>query len=343
MSIVKIEQDIELLENRLKEIDTIIFDPIERNEHQKDLKKKIKKLKLTKNQIERQELESLKSEFIFNSDKSVDLKEYKPNFDKQSGIKKETEKLTSAILSQSISADSTSERQNKSEIPWIKILIFIILGLTITTTVSIALIFSSNNARKVEAVRLKELAKQEAIKAQEQSEKAEQERLKAQQERRKAVAAKEDAERARQLAIQAQKKAEQANKKVIQVQKKADDLINNNLYTENDSRISPIEFIKKYYLNINNTNYNLTWQQFTPQRRASSRSFQAYLSWWNSVQNTEIEQIEILEQNNDRAIVYTELNYFMNTGTIYRKRKSKIHLVWDSKSNIWLIENHQQL
>ena len=322
MSIVKIEQDIELLENRLKEIDTIIFDPIERNEHQKELKKKIKKLKRTKNQIEqqekdRQELESLKSEFIFNSGKSVDLKEYKPNFDKQSGIKKETEKLTSAILSQSISADSTSERQNKSEIPWMKILIFIILGLTITTTVSMALIFSSNNARKVEAARLKELAKQEAIKAQEQSEKAEQERLKAQQERRKAVAAKEDAERARQLAIQAQKEAEQANKKAIQAQKKADDLINNNLYTETNSRTSPIEFIKKYYSNINNNNYNLTWQQFTPQRRASSKSFQAYLSWWNTVQNTEIEQIEILEQDNDRAIVYTELNYFMKIGTIF--------------------------
>ena len=340
MSVAKIDRDIQLLENKLEEIDTIIGDPIERNEQQKDLKKKIKKLQRTKKQIEqqeieRQELESLKSEFIFNKDKPVDLKEHKRNYGKQNRIKKETE-ATFTVSSQSISTDPTSEGQNRSKIPWIKILSLIILGLIITNTISIALIFSFNNARKLEVARLKELAEQETIKAQEQSERAK-------QERRKAIAAEEDAEQAKQLAIQAQKEAEQANKKAIQAQKKADDLIKNNLYTKTDSRISPIEFIKKYYSNINNNNYNLTWQQFTPQRRASSGSFQAYLSWWNTVQNTEIEQIEILEQDSDRAIVYTELNYFMKTGTIYRNRKSKIYLVWDRKSNNWLIENHQQL
>lgn len=206
MSIVKIEQDIELLENKLKEIDKIISDPIERNEYQKELKKKLKKLKGTKSQIEQQEieqqeLESLKSEFISNSDKSVEIEESEPDYDKQIEIKKEAGELTSAVSSQSVSTDSTSEHQNKSEIPWIKILIFIISGLILTTTVSIALIFSSNNARKVEVARLKELAKQEAIKAQEQAEKAKQERLNAEEERRKAAVVKEEVERARQLAM----------------------------------------------------------------------------------------------------------------------------------------------
>lgn len=341
MSIIKIEQDIELLENKLKEVDTIIADPIERNEYQKELNKKLKKLKRTKSQIEQQEVEqqelaSLKSEFVSNSDKLFEIEESELYYDKQIEIKKKAEELTFAVASQSVSADSTSEPNDKSEIPWIKILIFIILGLILTTTVSIALIFSSNNARKVEAIRLKELARQEVIKSQAEAEKAKQERLKAEKEKQEAVVAKEDAERARQLAIQAQKKAEQA-------QEKADDLIKSNSYNKTSSRISPIEFIKKYYSNINNRNYNLTWQQFALQRRANPKSFQAYLSWWNSVQNTEIEQTKIIKQNNDRAIVYTELNYLMKTGTIYRNRKSKIYLTWDSKSKNWLIENHEQL
>ena len=105
--------------------------------------------------------------------------------------------------------------------------------MVLTTAISIAFIFSSGNARKVEAARLKELARQEAIKALEQTKKAKKERLKAEQERQKALAAKEDAERARQLAIQAQKAAEQ-------IKKKSDDLIENNLYTKASSRISPI-------------------------------------------------------------------------------------------------------
>ena len=74
MSVIKIEKDFKSLESELKEIGATITDPIERNERKKDLNKKISKLKRTKDQIEkleleRQELESLKSDLIVNSDK----------------------------------------------------------------------------------------------------------------------------------------------------------------------------------------------------------------------------------------------------------------------------------
>ncbi len=88
MLILKIEQDLELLENKLKEIDTTISDPIERNEYQKELKKKIKKLKRTKSQIEQQEkqqqeLESLKLEFIFYSGEAVIIQGSEPDCNQQ--------------------------------------------------------------------------------------------------------------------------------------------------------------------------------------------------------------------------------------------------------------------
>ena len=88
--------------------------------------------------------------------------------------------------------------------------LFIILGLVLTTAIGLAFIFNSNNARKIEAARLKELARQEVIKAQAEAEKAKQERLKAEQERQKAALAQKEVQRARQLAMQAQKEAEQA-------------------------------------------------------------------------------------------------------------------------------------
>ena len=68
MSVVKIELDLKLLEEKLEAINTTITDPIERNEYKKEIEKKIKKLNRNKNSLEqldkeRQELESLKLEF----------------------------------------------------------------------------------------------------------------------------------------------------------------------------------------------------------------------------------------------------------------------------------------
>ena len=67
MSVAKIEQDIQLLEEEIEKINLTIADPIERNEYKKELQRKIKKLNRTKNSLEQlqkeqQELESLKHE-----------------------------------------------------------------------------------------------------------------------------------------------------------------------------------------------------------------------------------------------------------------------------------------
>lgn len=67
MSSAKIEQDIQILEDKLAEVNTSISDPIERNESKKELQKKIKKLNKTKKNLEQlqkeqQELELLKHE-----------------------------------------------------------------------------------------------------------------------------------------------------------------------------------------------------------------------------------------------------------------------------------------
>ncbi|MGF1590217.1 MAG: hypothetical protein ACFCU7_13410 [Pleurocapsa sp.] len=75
MSLSKIENKIELLENKLKEIDTTITDSIERNEYKIELQKQVKKLKRTKSNLEQlhqeqQELESLRYEVSIVYEKS---------------------------------------------------------------------------------------------------------------------------------------------------------------------------------------------------------------------------------------------------------------------------------
>lgn len=84
MSISKIKRDIELLKQRLIEIETEILDPIERNEYKQELQRKIKKLNRSQNSLEQlereqQELKSLKSEFSLNNNESVDQKKSEPD------------------------------------------------------------------------------------------------------------------------------------------------------------------------------------------------------------------------------------------------------------------------
>ena len=74
MSVAKIEQDIQLVEEELEKIDLTIDDPIERNEYRKELQRKIKKLNRTKDsfiqlQHEQQELEFLKYEVSIANEK----------------------------------------------------------------------------------------------------------------------------------------------------------------------------------------------------------------------------------------------------------------------------------
>ena len=254
MSIIKIEQDIKLLENELRELDATITDPIEHNEHKKELKKKITKLQRTKSQIEQleieqQELESLKSELTANSeelDKSTETKASdKPTLkdtaspkglarmDGMASRRDKTEievEITESIptiSSQSASANATSDSNNKSEIPWIKILLFMVAGLFLTTTASIALIFNHNNTLKVEETRLQEIARRKVIEAEIETEQA-------RKEKQQARAAIEQVERLKQKSLQ-------ANNEVEIIQRKS---------TNNRKAISPRDFIEnKYFSN----------------------------------------------------------------------------------------------
>jgi hypothetical protein len=94
-----------------------------------------------------------------------------------------------------------------------------------------------------------------------------------------------------------------------------------------------IELLKQHY--------SSTWQHLTPEFQAKSKGLYGYTDWWNSVENIEMGEIQVLEQNNNRAVLDVSLKYLMKTGSTYKDPKSRIELIWDNSANNWLFENKQ--
>ena len=312
MSVVKIEQDIKLLEKKLEEINTAITDPIERNESKKEIERKIKKLSRTKNSLEQldkeqQELESLKLEFISNNDELN--KSIKPEISDRDKIEVTVvgEESASTISSPSVRVDSRSNSNSKSKLPFVKILLFIVLGILLITTVGIALIFNYSKALKVEEAEMQETVRRKVF---EPEPKSVQDRTE---------------KHTRQKSIQTQNK----------IQKNPERAANTPINT------SPKYFIEEHYSDINNRNYYSTWNYLTAQFQNKSKSFDNYRDWWNSVSYTEIEDIKILEQTNSTAVLDVRLSYVMKTGKVYQDPKSIIYLVWNKYANDWMIEDKQ--
>ena len=142
MSVVKIERDIKTLKNELEEIDTTISDPIERNEYRKELEKTLKKLQRTKAQTEQlekeqQELESLKSEFISNSEDLSQIEESEDDDNEKIEFEIE-EKVTptTSSLSQNVTTESKRSKQS---------ILFLIFGGIIGLLVTLLIAENFNN------------------------------------------------------------------------------------------------------------------------------------------------------------------------------------------------------
>jgi hypothetical protein len=54
-----------------------------------------------------------------------------------------------------------------------------------------------------------------------------------------------------------------------------------------------------------------------------------------------MREIQVLEQNNNRAVLNVSLTYLMKAGSTYKDPKSRIELIWDNSANSWLFENKQ--
>ncbi len=109
---------------------------------------------------------------------------------------------------------------------------------------------------------------------------------------------------------------------------------------------SPEQAVRDYYLFVSQQRYDESWPMLTDRFKQSfnccapNYDYSGYVSWWDSVDQVQFGEIRTVSQSGDRAVVYVELFYVMNTG----QRSSSdanpyIHLVYDSAAGTWRFDD----
>ena len=105
---------------------------------------------------------------------------------------------------------------------------------------------------------------------------------------------------------------------------------------------APDQAVRTYYQLVSQKRYDLTWSLLTDAFKqkfnccAPNYNYSDYVSWWDSVNHVEFGDVRTVSQSGERAVVYTELYYVMNTSA----RSSLvgdpyIELVYDSTTDNW--------
>ena len=110
--------------------------------------------------------------------------------------------------------------------------------------------------------------------------------------------------------------------------------------------LPPDQAVRSYYQFVSQQRYDITWQMLTDAFKqkfnccAPNYNYSGYVDWWNSVNTVDFGQVRTVSQNGDRAVVYAELYYVMNTGDRSGMDSSPyIELVYDAASGGWRFDD----
>jgi serine/threonine-protein kinase len=110
---------------------------------------------------------------------------------------------------------------------------------------------------------------------------------------------------------------------------------------------SPTDFIQGYYNNINDGNLKTAWNQLSPSLQANSKlhpnGYISYTEWWaGTVEQIEINQIQLLDEGRESATVDARLNYLLKNGKT-SPSQVRLTLIWDATANKWLVSDAKSL
>lgn len=110
----------------------------------------------------------------------------------------------------------------------------------------------------------------------------------------------------------------------------------------------PDEAVGTYYQLVGDGRYDQTWPMLTDAFKqkfnccAPNYNYSGYINWWNSVDRVELGEVLTVSQSGDRAVVYAEIYFVMNTGTRTGMDSDPyIHLIYDSSAGMWRFEDKQ--
>lgn len=104
-------------------------------------------------------------------------------------------------------------------------------------------------------------------------------------------------------------------------------------------RISPREAVTEHYTQINQRQYEQTWNQLSQNFQQRANGFSNYVNWWDKVRTVKIGEVQLIDESENRATVNAQLTYAMEDGEQYQDPKDRIILTWDSQQQTWLIDD----
>jgi len=105
---------------------------------------------------------------------------------------------------------------------------------------------------------------------------------------------------------------------------------------------APDQAVRTYFQLVSQKRYDLTWPMLSGAFKqkfnccAPNYDYLGYVTWWNSVNHVEFGTVSTVSQTSDRAVVYAELYFVMNTGVRSSLDTDPyIELAYDAASGSW--------
>lgn len=116
---------------------------------------------------------------------------------------------------------------------------------------------------------------------------------------------------------------------------------NQEIKPEETIKESPEAAVKKYYLNLNQGQYQKAWNQLSTAYQQDSflhpEGYSSYETWWKSVNKIELIAVKETEKNANTATVDSKINLIKNSGETV-SQSFNLLLIWDAASNQWKID-----
>lgn len=116
----------------------------------------------------------------------------------------------------------------------------------------------------------------------------------------------------------------------------------NNRSREVISRPSPEQVVREQYANINNRQYQDSWNKlsssFQNNKTVFPDGYRSYVEWWATFSQVNLEEVTNVEVRNDTATVNVRLQYSKKSGNVASESR-RLLLLWDAASGSWLIDS----
>ncbi|QIR38492.1 serine/threonine protein kinase [Tolypothrix sp. PCC 7910] len=108
-------------------------------------------------------------------------------------------------------------------------------------------------------------------------------------------------------------------------------------------RPSPEAAIQNYYANINQGQFQTSWNLLTPSlqnnRKLHPNGYLSYIDWWGGrVQSVDVTQVSLVQANAETATVDASLRYYLKNGKV-SPASVRFSLLWDAQNSRWVVSD----